>query len=78
MSVTPHYDKPEDAGRLFAALSEKGTVTIPIGETFWAKRFGTFVDRFGTPLDDQLLQADVTACASVADGASLPAGRPFI
>jgi len=49
MSVTPHYDKPEDAGRLFAALSEKGTVTIPIGETFWAKRFGTFVDRFGTP-----------------------------
>ena len=74
MSVTPHYDKPEDAGRLFAALSEKGTVTIPIGETFWAKRSVPL----STPLDDQLLQADVTARASVADSASLPAGRPFI
>jgi PhnB protein len=49
MSVTLHYDKPEDAERVFAALSEKGNVTMPIGETFWAKRFGTFVDRFGTP-----------------------------
>ena len=49
MSVTLHYDKPEDADRVFKALSEKGNVTMPIGETFWAKRFGTFVDRFGTP-----------------------------
>jgi len=49
MSVTLHYEKPEDADRVFAALSEKGSVAMPIGETFWAKRFGTLVDRFGTP-----------------------------
>lgn len=49
MSVTLHYDKPGDADRAFTALSEKGNITMPIGETFWAKRFGTFVDRFGTP-----------------------------
>jgi PhnB protein len=49
MSVALHYDKPEDAERVFAALSERGSITMPIGETFWAKRFGTCVDRFGTP-----------------------------
>ncbi len=49
MSVTLHYDEPEDAERVFAALSEKGAITMPIGETFWAKRYGAFVDRFGTP-----------------------------
>jgi PhnB protein len=28
---------------------EDGTVTMPIGETFWATRFGMLVDRFGIP-----------------------------
>ena len=31
------------------ALSENGTVTMPIQETFWAARFGMLVDQFGTP-----------------------------
>ena len=42
----------EDAGeaeRIFNALAEGGSVTMPIGETFWAIRFGMLVDRFGTP-----------------------------
>jgi hypothetical protein len=30
-------------------LSQKGTVQIPIQETFWALRFGMFVNRFGIP-----------------------------
>jgi PhnB protein len=42
------YD-PAQADRLFAALSENGTVTMPIQETFWAARFGMLVDQFGTP-----------------------------
>lgn len=35
------------ADRCFAALSEGGEVTMPMGETFWSKRFGMVKDRFG-------------------------------
>jgi PhnB protein len=31
----------------FAALSEKGSITMPLQETFWAARFGMLTDRFG-------------------------------
>ena len=40
---------PAEADRLFATLSEKGNITMPIQETFWAHRFGMLVDQFGTP-----------------------------
>jgi PhnB protein len=40
---------PAEADRLFGALSSNGTVSMPIQETFWAKRFGMLVDQFGTP-----------------------------
>ncbi|MEO6407623.1 MAG: VOC family protein [Burkholderiaceae bacterium] len=43
------YDTVADAERVFAALSEGGKVTMPLGPTFWAKTFGMLVDRFGTP-----------------------------
>ncbi|MGF1515652.1 MAG: VOC family protein [Elainellaceae cyanobacterium] len=39
----------EEAERTFAALSENGTVKMPIQETFWAARFGMLVDQFGVP-----------------------------
>ncbi|HEX4266984.1 MAG TPA: VOC family protein [Steroidobacteraceae bacterium] len=42
-------ETPEEAERIFAALSEGGNVGMPIQETFWAKRFGMVTDRFGTP-----------------------------
>jgi PhnB protein len=42
-------EKPEEADRIFVALSEGGTITMPIAETFWAHRFGALVDKFGTP-----------------------------
>ncbi|HTJ63278.1 MAG TPA: VOC family protein [Alphaproteobacteria bacterium] len=42
-------DTPEEAERIFTALSEGGTVSMPLQETFWAHKFGTCVDRFGTP-----------------------------
>jgi PhnB protein len=38
-----------DADRIFSALAEGGSVQMPIGETFWALRFGMVVDRFGMP-----------------------------
>jgi PhnB protein len=35
------------ADRLFVALSNGGTVQMPIGTTFWSPRFGMVADRFG-------------------------------
>lgn len=46
-AVSLSVDTPEEAERLFDALSEGGTVTMPIGETSWALRFGMFTDRYG-------------------------------
>src|SRR5882757_8118860 len=36
----------KDAERIFSALSEGAAVTMPLGETFWAYRFGMLTDRF--------------------------------
>lgn len=47
VSVTAK-DKAE-AERVFNALSEKGQVTMPLGETFWSPAFGMLTDRFGIP-----------------------------
>ena len=38
-----------EAERVFEALADGGTVTMPLAETFWSPRFGMCVDRFGTP-----------------------------
>ena len=60
-ALTGEYRKPQsfcvmfrpkdvaEADCIFGALAEDGTVRIPIGETFWALRFGMVVDRFGIP-----------------------------
>ena len=37
------------AERIFRALSEGATVTMPMQETFWAARFGMLTDQFGIP-----------------------------
>jgi PhnB protein len=36
-----------EADRKFAALAERGQVTMPLGKTFFSPRFGMVVDRFG-------------------------------
>jgi PhnB protein len=48
-NVLLHIEDTAEAERIFAALADKGTVEMPIAETFWARRFGMVVDRFGTP-----------------------------
>jgi PhnB protein len=48
-SVNVDVDTPAEADRIYAALAEGGAQTMPIAETFWARRFGMCVDRFGTP-----------------------------
>jgi PhnB protein len=47
--VSLHTESPEEADRLWAGLSEGGTVAMPLEPTFWAKKFGMVTDRFGTP-----------------------------
>jgi len=47
--VTLGIDDPKEAERIFRALADKGTVRMPIQETFWAARFGMLTDQFGTP-----------------------------
>lgn len=42
-------DTVEEAERIYAGLSEGGTVVMPLEETFWAKRFAMFTDKYGTP-----------------------------
>jgi PhnB protein len=55
------YKKPEgftvnialsdvaEAERIFHALSENGTVGMPIQQTFWAERWGMLTDQYGIP-----------------------------
>lgn len=48
-ALSLNYPAPADARRIFDALSQGGTVTMPMQKTFWAETFGMLVDRFGTP-----------------------------
>jgi len=48
-SVSFAVKKTDEAERIFKALSEQGSVQMPLQQTFWAKRFGMCVDQFGIP-----------------------------
>jgi PhnB protein len=48
-SVTLNIKDPAEAERIFNAFAAGGTVRMPLGETFWAVKFGMLADRFGTP-----------------------------
>ena len=47
--VSVNVDSPAEAERVFAALSDGATITMKMEETFFAHKFGTLTDRFGTP-----------------------------
>lgn len=49
VSVSLHVKTAGEAERIFDALSDGGTVTMPLEKTFWAERFGMLTDRYGTP-----------------------------
>jgi len=46
-SLAIECETPEEVDKIFAALSAGGKVTMPVQETFWAKRFGMLTDKFG-------------------------------
>ena len=46
-SISIDCDSPQEADQFFAALGDKGKITMPLQETFWAARFGMLTDKFG-------------------------------
>lgn len=48
-SINIAINDPVEAERVFRALEQGGTVSMPFQETFWAHRFGMVSDRFGVP-----------------------------
>lgn len=49
MFVSLQFDNAEEIDRIYAELSNGGSIEMPIGETPWAYRFAIFTDRFGIP-----------------------------
>ena len=47
--VTLNVDSVADAERIFTQLYDGGTVTMGMGETFFARRFGMATGRFEIP-----------------------------
>lgn len=45
--VSLGIDSVDEAERVFQELAHGGQIVMPIGETFWARRFGMLKDRFG-------------------------------
>ncbi len=45
LSIEP--DTRAEADRLFAALSDQGTVTMPLADMFWGAYYGSCTDKFG-------------------------------
>lgn len=62
-SVSLQTNDPAEADRIFRALSENGTVSMPIQETSWATRFGMLVDGYGIPW---MVNCQKTAAAAPA------------
>jgi PhnB protein len=48
-ALSLNYPAVDEARRVFDALAEGGSVTMPLDKTFWAEAFGMLTDRFGTP-----------------------------
>jgi len=42
-----NFDEPGDEEKVFNALVEGGSSTVPLQDTFWGSRFGMLTDKFG-------------------------------
>jgi PhnB protein len=40
-------DTKADADKIFAALSEDGSITMPLQDMFWGAYYGSCTDKFG-------------------------------
>ncbi|WP_086348065.1 VOC family protein [Candidatus Enterococcus clewellii] len=48
VSLVVSTDDEAQIDRQFGLLAEEGTVTMPLGPTFWTKKYGMVTDKFGT------------------------------
>ncbi|WP_313246038.1 VOC family protein [Stenotrophomonas rhizophila] len=48
-TINIDVDTVEEAERVFKGLADGGEIKMPIGETFWAHRWGFLIDRYGKP-----------------------------
>ena len=48
-AVSLQLTDPQEAERIYTALSQDGEIGMALQKTFWAERFAMFSDRFGTP-----------------------------
>ena len=46
-SISVHPDSKQEADRIFNALAQGGTITMPISDQFWGDYFGSVTDQFG-------------------------------
>lgn len=49
MTVAIHVKDTAEGERIFNALAENGSKTMPFEKTFWSPGFGMCVDQFGIP-----------------------------
>jgi len=47
ISLALNIDSVDAAESMFNKLAQGGQVTMPFGPTFWAKKFGMLVDKYG-------------------------------
>lgn len=45
--VSVNTEDPAEAERIYQGLSDKAEIFMPLGETFWAKKFAMLKDQFG-------------------------------
>lgn len=46
-AISVNTESKDEATRIFEGLSDAGTVTMPLQETFWGAFFGMWTDKFG-------------------------------
>jgi PhnB protein len=45
--VSINFENAQEIDKVFAALSENANITLPLQQTFWARRFAMLTDKFG-------------------------------
>jgi PhnB protein len=45
-SISVHPDSRQEADRVFGALSQGGTIAMPMADQFWGDYFGSLTDKF--------------------------------
>jgi PhnB protein len=48
-NLAMHFEKADEARRIFDSLAEGGAITVPPAKVAWAELFGMVTDRFGIP-----------------------------